>query len=249
MKLFFTSITTLLLISGAVKAQKNPTWFDIALTGSGGGCMLTSKNMFKDTKTVTSKPAFCYGFGGKFGINFTEMHELAFNAEYSSRTQAYGVKLDSTSFDKSIAMKGVDLSMLYRFRGKESSGYMEVGPMMSFVGSANQTKDGIDSDVKDQFQPKYFSGVLGFGGNIVYSNAFTWIAGFRFTTCFSDMISDAGGKGNNISYPLNDKGFSKDFGSYTAFKATTIQLHTEFTFDLGYFVRSSCKRGRVAFIR
>ncbi len=253
MKTGFTLIVLSLLIcfnAFGQRGKKNPTWFDIALTGSGGGCMLTSKNMFKDTKTVTSSPAFCYGFGGKFGINFTECHEIAINAEYYSRTQKYGVKLDSAAkFDKSIALTGLDLALLYRFRGHESSGYMEVGPMMSFVGSATQVRDGIDADVKEQFQPKYFSGVLGFGGNIVCANAFTWTAGFRFTTCFSDMISDAGGKGNNISYPLNDKGFSKDFGSYTAFKATTIQLHTEFTFDLGYFAKASCKRGRVAFIR
>src|ERR1700740_247771 len=146
MKTTFTLVTLSLLICFSASAQKrgkkNPTWFDIALTGSGGGCMLTSKNMFKDTKTVTSSPAFCYGFGGKFGINFTECHEIAINAEYSSRTQKYGIKLDSTKFDKSIALKGLDLAILYRFRGHESSGYVEVGPMMSFVGSATQTRDG-----------------------------------------------------------------------------------------------------------
>lgn len=99
----------------------NPTWFDIALTGSGGTSMLTSKNMFKDTKTVT--------------------------------------------------------------------------------------------------------------------------------TSFSDMISVDRGKGSTVSYPLNDVGSSKTFDCYSAFKATTVQLHTEFTFDLGYFAKASCKRGRIGFMK
>ncbi len=242
-------VAVLLMITGAVKAQKNLTWYDIALTGSGGGSMLTSKNMFKDTKTVSSSPAFCYGFGGKFGINFTECHELAFNAEYYSRNQKYGVTLDSTKFDKSLSLKGLDLALLYRYRGPESSGYVEIGPQLSLIRSASQTVDGNETDVAGQFQPNYFSGVLGFGSNIIVANAFTWTAGLRFTTCLTDMISPDGGRGENISYPLNDIGSSKDFGSYTAFKTTTIVLHTEFTFDLGYFVKAKCKRGRLGFIR
>ncbi|HEY1038951.1 MAG TPA: outer membrane beta-barrel protein, partial [Bacteroidia bacterium] len=238
MRSFLKTAALSLLISGTAFAQKNPMWFDIALTGSGGGSMLTSKNMFKDTKTVNSAPAFCYAFGGKFGININECHEIAFNAEYYSRNQKYGVSLDSSKFDKTLSFKGVDLALLYRFRGKESTGYMEIGPQLSLISGANEVRDGKDRDVADQFQKNYFSGVLGFGSNIIVANAFTWTAGFRFTTCFTDMVSDAGGRGNNISYPLNDKGSSKDFGSYTAFKATTFQLHTEFTFDLGYFVKA-----------
>lgn len=229
--------------------SKTPTWFDIALTGSGGTCMLTSKNMFKDTKTVNSSFVFGYGFGGKFGINFSECHELAFNAEYFSRGQKYDIKLDSSKFSKSIAMKGIDISMVYRFRGHESTGYVEIGPQISLVSKVNENRDGKDRDVSAQFTPKYFSGVFGFGTNIIVADAFSWTAGVRFTTSFSDMVSSTGGQGSTISYPLNDTGSSKKFDSYTTFKATTVQLHTEFTFDLGYFAKASCKRGRVGFMR
>jgi hypothetical protein len=249
MKASFKTTLALIVISLSLSAQKNPIWFDIALTGSGGGSMLTSKNMFKDTKTVNSSPAFCYAFGGKFGVNFNESHELAFNAEFYSRNQKYAIALDSSKFDKTIAFKGMDLALLYRFRGKESSGYVEVGPQLSLIRAANEIKDGKDRDVVDQFQPKYFSAVLGFGSNIIVANAFTWTAGLRFTQCLSDMVSADGGRGKNISYPLNDVGSSKNFGSYTAFKATTLQLHTEFTFDLGYFAKAKCKRGRASFMR
>ncbi|MBK6835056.1 MAG: hypothetical protein IPG89_12590 [Bacteroidetes bacterium] len=246
-------LTTSLLITFNSFAGKgrggNPTWFDIALTGSGGTSMLTSKNMFKDTKTVTSSFAFCYGVGGKFGINFSECHELAFNAEYFSRSQKYDIKLDSSKFSKTLYLKGIDIAMLYRFRGHESSGYVEIGPQLSLVSKADENRDGKERDVVGQLQPKYFSGVLGFGTNIIVADAFSWTAGVRFTTSFSDMISTDGGKGSTISYPLNDTGSSKKFDGYTAFKATTVQLHTEFTFDLGYFAKASCKRGRVGFMR
>lgn len=227
----------------------NTTWFDIAITGSGGTTMLTSKNMFKDTKTVTSSFAFCYGVGGKFGINFNESHELAFNAEYFSRSQKYDIKLDSSKFSKTLFLKGIDIAMLYRFRGKESSGYLEIGPQISLVSKVNESRDVKERNVVGHLEPKYFSGVLGFGSNIIVAEAFCWTAGIRFTTSFSDLISSDGEKGNTNSYPLNDVGSSKKFDSYSSFKATTIQLHTEFTFYLGYFVKASCKRGRVGFIR
>jgi hypothetical protein len=249
MKVFISTLLTCLLICN-LHAQKGHTWFDMALTGSGGGCLMTSKNMFKDTKTVNSSPSFCYSFGGKFGINFNESHELAATVEYFNRNQSYNVNLDSLGkFKKSIVLKGLDLALLYRFRGKESSGYVEIGPQLSLVQGAEETREGKTMDVAGQLQPSYISGVFGFGSNIVVANAFTWTGGFRFTYCLGDMISQDGGKGSNISYPLNDTGASKHFDAYTPFRTTTLVLHTEFTFDLGYFAKSKCKRGRVSFLR
>jgi hypothetical protein len=134
----------------------NPTWFDIAITGSSGTTMLTSKNIFKDTKTVTSSFAFCYGVGGKFGINFSESHELAFNAEYFSMCQKYDIKLDSSKFSKILFLKGIDIAMLYRFIGKESSGYLEIGPQISLVSKANEGREGKERNVVGQLEPKYF---------------------------------------------------------------------------------------------
>lgn len=248
MKKVFLSL--LLITFLFTNAQKNPTWFDIALTGSGGGCLLTSKNIFGDTKTVTSSPAFCYGVGAKLGINFNESNEIAVNAEFYSRSQKYGINLDSLGkFNKTIDIKGVDLSVLYRFRGKESSGYAEIGPQMSFITAATENRDDVENDVTAQLQPNYFSAVFGFGSNMVVSNAFTWTIGFRFTYGLSDMISSIGGRGSNISYPLNDSGASKAFTNYAPFRATTLQLHTELTLDMGYFTKSKCKRGRVSFLR
>ena len=58
--LFSSSLIVLSSFAGR-GGGKTPTWFDIALTGSGGTSMLTSKNMFKDSKTVSSSFVFGYG--------------------------------------------------------------------------------------------------------------------------------------------------------------------------------------------
>jgi len=249
MKLLLKVLIIPTLFINVLSAKNNPIWFDLALTGSGGGCFLTTKNIFGDSKTVNSSPSFCYAFGGKLGINFNENHEIAFNAEYYSRNQSYDIKLATLKFNKNIALSGVDLALLYRHRSDESAGYVEIGPQMSIISSATENREGITSDVSTKFTPNYFSGVVGFGSNLVVSNAFTWTIGFRFSYCFSDMISVEGGKGTSTSYPLNDPGASKPYDSYAPFNATTFQLHTEFTFDLGYFAKSKCKRGRISFLR
>ena len=249
MKLFFKPLLVFVFLTNVLFAKNNPIWFDLALTGSGGGCFLTSKNIFGDSKTVNSSPSFCYSFGGKLGINFNENHEIAFNSEYYFRNQSYDIKLTTIKFNKNLALRGVDLALLYRHRNDESAGYVEIGPQMTLISSAIENREGIISDVGPKFTPNYFSGVFGFGSNLVVSNAFTWTIGFRFTYSFTDMISADGGKGNTTSYPLNDPGASKAYDSYAPFSAATLQLHTEFTFDLGYFAKSKCKRGRISFLR
>ena len=139
------------------------------------------------------------------------------------------------------------MAFLYRYHNDDGA-YVEIGPQLSLIKSVTENRDGISKDVTAAFNKSYVSGVFGFGSNFIQSNAFTLAAGFRINYSLTDLISNGGGSGNAVSYPLNDVKHFKSYDTYSPTKAFSIMLHTEFNFDLGYFVRSNCNRKRVSFL-
>jgi hypothetical protein len=229
-------------------AQKSNVWLEFGLTGNGGLGMITNKNIWNDQKTVNSTLSFCYGGGIKIGLNLSSSHEILINPEFGIKNQRFKINLDSIDYEKNIQVRGLDVSLLYRYHS-ENGGYVEIGPQFSTIANVSELNNGEKFDVSNNFNKGNISGVFGFGSNFVQSNAFTWTIGFRFVYGFKDLVSNEGGNGSSFSYPLNDGIYNKKFENYQPTKAVALLLHTEFNFDLGYFAKSNCKRGRVSFMK
>lgn len=232
--------------ASALSAQKSKAWFEVGLKGGGGISVIVNKNLWDDKKTVAPSISGCYSYGGKLAINFTENHHLAFEGIWGMRSQKYQFLIDKVTYDKKLTLNVNDLALLYRYNGS-NGGYVELGGQYTLVNKATEVNNSGSVDVKNNFT-SYTSGVLGFGGNMAQSGSFTWTMGVRITYAFTDAISAAGGAGQGYSYPLNDPIIRKEYTSYKMTKPITVQVLTEFNFDLGYFARSNCKRGRVTFL-
>ncbi len=225
------------------------TWFEVAATGGGGLSWILSSNVFQDQKHIQTNIAPAYGGGLKFGVNFNENHMLNLYGAYNIKNQSLIFKFDSLAeAKKKITLNCIDIGLLYR-NNSGTGGFVEVGPQLSMVKSANENTDGNSVDVSDAFNKTYVSGVLGFGGNLVTANAFTWTLGVRFSYAFTDLLSDNGGKGNTVSYPTNKLPYTRNYPNYKPTTNFNIMLNTEFVFDLGYFAKANCKRGRATFMR
>ncbi len=227
-------------------AQKG-SWLELGLTGTGGANIITNKNSWNDQKTITSNVSLCYGYGLKLALNINQYHEILVNAEMAKKTEKYDITLNANQFHKTLLIDAIDVAPLYRFHSAEGA-YLELGPQFSFINKVNEQRDGNTKDITDKFTENYVSGVFGFGSNFIQANAVTVTMGFRFNYSFTDLLSPNGRNSSNVSYPINDLGIAKTYSDYAPTKVYAAMLHLELNFDLGYFVRSNCKRQRVSFL-
>jgi hypothetical protein len=237
--------SVMIMLAGIAAAQK-PAWFEAGIKGGGGISSLANKNIWDDKKTVSTSLSSCYSYGGKLAVNFSEKHHLAFEAMWGVRSQKYQFLIDNKTYDKTLRLNVTDLAILYRINGS-TGGYTELGGQYSMLNKATETGSSGTVDVKKNFQ-NYVNALFGFGGNMITSGSFTWTMGVRITYSLTDALSADGGAGQTYSYPTNDPIIRKEYSTYKMTKPITAQLITEFNFDLGYFTKSSCKRGRMTFL-
>lgn len=237
-----------LVINFNLYSQSGNAWIEMGVNGGGGLTVLTNKNFWNDQKVVSPHPSFGQMAGIKLSLNFLDNHEVLINPVYCMRNQKYSFDNDTVNIRKSINLRTIDVNVLYR-NHNSSGGYVEIGPQFNFVSSASEKVSDEVSNSTSNFNKSFVSGVFGFGANLIQAEAFTWTLGVRLTYSFSDLISEAGGKGSNSIYPFNDRIVRKTYESYKPTHAFTFMLNTEFNFDLGYFAKSKCKRKRIAFLR
>lgn len=246
MKRFSIFIYALTFSLVAVGQGNSRFYFDIGAKGGYGLTLLLNKNIFDD-KHVVSELSFAPSFGGRLGGNFNEQHSLNVEVLYSVFNQAYSIKTDSLTWNKSISFTSLDLALLYRNFVQGS--YVEIGPEFAFINKATENNSRADNkDILKEFVPNYFAGVFGFGANFLGNDNVGILAGLRATYCFTDVISDLGGKSQANSYPFNDGFYKSGYTSYKTSNPLTIRFILEVSFDLGYFTRSTCNRKRAKFL-
>ena len=246
MKKHLLVLFSFILLVNFVFSQKGKAWFEAGLKGGGGLSLIVNKNVWDDKKACAPSFSAAYSYGGRLAVNLSENHQVAFESMWGMRSQQYSFLIDSVQYEKSFKLSINDLALFYRFNGN-NGGYVELGGQMTMISKATEKNSLGEFDIKNNFQ-NYTSGCLGFGGNIVQSGSFTWTAGVRISYSFTDAISNDGGANSDFTYPLNDPIVRKGYSTYKLTKPIAIQVLTEFNFDLGYFAKSNCKRGRVSFM-
>gem|GEM_PF-593099 len=227
------------------------TWFEAAVKGQVGPTFLFNNNVSND-KHVNPELSYGNGFGGRLGVCFNDEHEVMAECLFSTQSQKYRIKLDSSAtviYNKTIKVSTIDIPLLYRHFA--NGGYVEIGPQMSLVKKATETNtlsSGGASTVLPKISSSYFSGVIGFGANFIGSGPFTLIMGARFAYGFGDMISTVGGRSQTQSYPLSDQYYNSTYTSYKPTNPFSAMLTLEASFDVGYFVSSNCKNNHVRFL-
>ncbi|MBN8703253.1 MAG: hypothetical protein J0M08_09310 [Bacteroidetes bacterium] len=239
----------ILLTTITISSAQKKIWFDVGVKGGYGVTLITNGNIWNDRNIGNEiTPGYCYG--GKIGINFNESHEVTIDIMSSSLNQLYKIKTDSLSYNKTVAISTLNFLLLYRHHAANGS-YAEIGPQLSLIqktSEKNSIATAFTASPKNYYTSNYYAAVFGFGGSILGTDNATLLLGCRFTYALSDILTSAGGKSTNTSYPFNDGTYITTFKSYKPLKPLTAMLVMEFNFDLGYFSKSSCKRGRHKFL-
>lgn len=243
-KTLFTLIA--IITTFAIFSQKSKAWLELGIKGGGGISLILNNNLWNDKSSCAPSLSPCYSYGIRAAVNLNENHQLSIEGLSMQQSQDITFRINMINYEKRIIMQGNNLVMTYRFNS-DNGGFVELGGQLSIIKKATETYLSQTIDVKNNYT-NYTSGVFSFGGNIAQSNSFTWTVGFRITYSLTDAISASGGQGQQFSYPLNDPIIRKSYETYKSTKPITIQLISEFNFDLGYLARSNCKRGRVSFL-
>lgn len=217
------------LTVSTLSAQKQIVWFDVGLKAQTGASGFLNQAI-SDSEDLDYTVAFGTGtsYGGKIGINFG-YSGLAIDVMYNSAKQ--DIELPDNSL-ATVDWKGLDVYAL--FRNAKNLGYFEIGPKASFINSVNATEGG--GDVTSQYNTPNFSGVLGFGANIMGSDgAFSGILGLRFEYQFTDFVNETGQAANAPGYrsDLYSNGYKETF---PVFAGVVFELN----WGIGYFGKAQC---------
>ncbi|MBL4625762.1 MAG: hypothetical protein JKY42_11585 [Flavobacteriales bacterium] len=214
---------------------------DFGIKGLGGSSVFINTNLFEDSDYnhgITGS----YGFGGKFAFDFGEQVALVVEGLYGVVGQKFNIK-DSINGDwsKSIKLKTIDIPIMIRKNNPETGGYVEIGPQISLLRSVSETTSGSIAD----YNKKYWSMVLGFGGYLWGTDNFGISSGLRFVYTFQDVVGSneiAGFDGN--SYMNNAIGYE----SYQKTTPLSVFFVLEANYDLGFMVAKNECTGRRKFM-
>lgn len=223
------------------------SWTAVGIKGGYGASYLINKNYWTD-QNIENQITFGYMFGGRLSENFNDKNELSFECFSSLIRQNYIISDSVSASTVGMSYKTIDLALLYR--NHNEGGYFEIGPQMSFIRKASPTSNIADNDPQTltYFSPHYFSGVLGFGGNVMGSDNFDMLMGLRFIYGFSDIVSKNGGRSDALpNFPIRDS-YTPKYSTYEPTNPFTILLMLEFNFDVGYFARATCNKNRRKFV-
>ena len=223
-----TLILLIAMFAMTASAQKKIVWFDVGLKAQAGATGFFNTDI-SDHPDVNYELNLTNGFGigGKLGVNF-DYGGLALEAMYNRGSLILENNAPGESAPE-YDWSSFDIYTLYKTN--KNLGYFEIGPKISFLSSMDY--DG--ADVKSDYNSPNFSGVLGFGANVIGSDgAFTGMLGLRFEYGFTDMVSD-GGKERGA--PLsNVNGFTTDSSTNPFFAGIVFELN----WGVGYFGVAQC---------
>lgn len=236
-------ILTLTIPASATMPKKRgggSQYLTCGLRGTFNNTWLLNKNMLDD-KGLKYQPSF--GGSGGIQLGFHLSHMVAINVEglYSVYNQKMKSAIDSVSWNSRTSLAYIELPVLLRFEF-ENFKYLEFGVKMGFLNSAKSdfTSGNINltgTDVKKNYEKNNTSLVFGWGSGLYGSGGMLINFGIRLQYGISDIVSDAGGKGN--PYYSTKDGTKMD---YQKTNIVTAGLHLTLDFDLGWFMSSNCGR-------
>lgn len=245
MKKGFPIIFFGLIASIAIAQQKSigGQWIEVGARGTINSTWLYNSNEWND-KGVKYKPTWGGSGGIMLGFHYTSWGSINVEALYSTFNQKLMSGIDSIKWTNSTKLSYLEFPILLHFDTK-SFRYFETGIKISSLLSAQESENSSllnysNKDVKDNFQKSNLSLVLGWGGAIWGSGGLLIHGGFRLTYGLSDIISSAGGKGNDY-YPLAE-GIKAKSEPYTKTNTVSIGFNVSLDYDLGWFMSNSCNR-------
>ncbi len=214
------------------------TWFDAGLKVKYGASGLFNK-------ALSDSPDYDYdlglsgglGLGARVGFNYDD-HGLALEFMINRGSQPMEDMINGTTFD--IDWSTYDIYALYR--NSSNRGYFEIGPKYSLINKVERLDPGDNTvTMTDDFQ-NYMSAVVGFGANLIGSEAFFGMLGLRFEYGLTDAMTDVGRTNGspvgNANVYANNAGASSNL----AFAGIVFELN----WGIGYYAKAGCgQRGRM----
>ena len=226
-------------------------WITAGVRGTFNSTWLLNKNMQNDDgmKYIPS-----WGYAGGIMLGFHLNNIVAIDGEfmYAVYSQRYkdGEK-DSLTWKARTDLAYLEIPILLRF-DFENYKYLEFGVRFGILNKATESFT-LDNDplgfsytnkeAKDPvtgesyYEKKNMALVFGWGGGIWGNGGLLISGGLRFTYGLSDIVSEAGGQGQD--YYTMDNGTKQ---TYEATHTATVGFHLIADFDIGWFVSSSCGR-------
>ena len=186
-------LSFVLLLSLAATAQNRQAIsgqvFRFGVKGVYNSTWMFNNNISDRGDDVNYKSAFGSSFGLTGAYNFTDESGIVVDLLFATHHAKYEPKDKSSLLD--LKLSYTDLPILFRLGPPDGGGYVEIGPMISFLSGAKETSnaapfDYSEKDVKKDFNGTIFSGILGFGYDFQVGQNLLISAGLRFGYGFSD---------------------------------------------------------------
>lgn len=242
MKIFY-SVFFISFISVFSFAQSHEInkWVVIGVRGGFNSTWLLNQNQLND-KGLKYKASWG-GYGGvMLGAHYTQWGAVHIEGIYSTLSQKISYSFDSLKWDTRTDLAYYEFPILLHFVPKEFK-YIEAGIKISTLASAkgSSTFPNYSSpNFKNNFEKSDMALVLGWGGSLWGDGGGLLDLGIRLTYGLSDIVSSAGGKGNDY-YKLSD-GATATAKSYKPTNTATVGFHLSYDFDMGWWFHDTCKR-------
>ena len=218
MKKLFTMIFGLILMT-QVQAQ-----FKVGVEGGYSNTWLINRNLSDAGDRVDPLASFAPSFGVQFTYLFNEAVGIRVGANMSTYLQKTDGELAGFSFESEMKLNQLDIPLLFRLEN-DGGTYFEVGPMFSFLSSAEETytpnTGGGYSDMAfdDDFSSTNISAYAGFGILVDLNDNIQMTAGLALSYGFTDATTEY--EENNLP----------DFENWSNFNQIA---HFEQNLDFGY---------------
>jgi hypothetical protein len=216
--------------------QKKIVWFDAGLKAQYGAGGLYNAAVGKASDRYDYTISTGYSYGAKLGIN-KNYNGLSIDVMRSSLKQTLDVFGIANTKSTTVNWTSTDIYAL--FRNAQNMGYFEIGPKMSLISKVeNQTDAGLKAETTQNFNENVFSGVIGFGANIMGTeDRFSGILGLRFEYAFTDFNKVADPSTGTLA-PLNDPSIYAN--GYKTSNIAFAGVVFEANWGIGYYGKAQC---------
>lgn len=235
-------IFTLTFLIFCYQISTSQTWFDVGIKGGIGSSFMYNSQIF-DKQEVTHKFKPGYTFGGKFGFNFIQEHQITFDVMQTSFTQGF-IYSWQPGIEKTREFTFTGLDLLLMYRSNRNGTYFEIGPQWSTMSKVTYSDQGDDliSPISpaDLVNKSNFSIAAGFGGYVFGTDNFGVTTGLRINYILNDMATETG---KNINFPMLTPADKSDPTHNLA-----VMFIVEVNYDFGYLVSSRCGQRSKLFV-